>query len=300
MMEPDKVCIVFEAGATHTGLESAINLARRAVRAGADAIKFQMGDYVRLMSDPDQEISYGVQGGETVTEPLLEILKRRELRQSEWIELKHICDDWQIDFFCTALFDNEVDFLVEIGCPSIKISSGDVNHFSLLRKVAQSGVCVQLDTGNATLGEIEDAVDVIVAEGNEDIIIHHCPSGYPAKLDGINLNIIPTLKRMFPYPIGFSDHTPGRDMDVAAVALGADLVEKTITLDRSQRSPEHMFSLEGIDEMTEFVQAIRNVERAMGSNRRHMTDEEREKRKVGRRSPYRQPNGSIEWRRPEL
>jgi sialic acid synthase SpsE len=272
-----------------------VNLARLSKRAGADAIKFQMGDYERLMSDPEQTLSYGIASGEIVTEPLLKILRRRELMQSEWIELKHLCDEFQIAFFCTALFDDEVDFLVEIGCPSIKISSGDVNHFPLIRKVAQSGVLVQLDTGNSTLGEIEEAVDVIVAEGNRDIIIHHCPSGYPARLDGINLNIIPTLKRMFPsLPIGFSDHTPGRDMDVAAVALGANLVEKTITLDRSQRSPEHMFSLEGVKEMTEFVQAIRDVERAMGSNRRYMTAKEREKRKAGRRSLY-----DGEWRRPE-
>ena len=97
-------------------------------------------------------------------------------------------------------------------------------------------MCLQLDTGNSSIGEIEAAVDVIRAAGNENIIIHHCPSGYPAHLESINLNVIPTLKRMFPYPIAYSDHTPGWEMDVAALALGANLIEKSITEDRMTRS----------------------------------------------------------------
>ncbi len=140
-----------------------------------------------------------------------------------------------------------------------------------------------MDTGSATIGEIETAVDVIREAGNENIIIHHCPSGYPARLDSINLNVIPTLKRMFPYPIAYSDHTPGWEMDVAALALGADLIEKSITEDRTIRSVEHMFSLEP-SEMAGFIRTIREVEQAMGTNRRILHEAERKRRAGVRRS----------------
>jgi sialic acid synthase SpsE len=145
---------------------------------------------------------------------------------------------------------------------------------------------VQLDTGNATIGEVEEAVDICRSEGNNNIIIHNCPSGYPARLESINLKLIPTLKRMFPeYPIAYSDHTPGWEMDVAAVALGANLVEKTITTDRTTRSVEHIFSLEPT-EMKDFVQTIRDIETALGQTRRILYPEEREKRKNVRRSAH--------------
>jgi sialic acid synthase SpsE len=203
-------------------------------------------------------------------------------------------------------FEEDIRLLQSLGCDSIKIASADVNQFPLLRQAARTGMCLQLDTGNATLGEVETAVDVIRSEGNENIIIHQCPSGYPARLSSINLNIIPTLKRMFPYPAAFSDHTPGWDMDVAALALGANLLEKTITEDRMMRSVEHIFSLEPQD-TRRFVQAIRDVEVALGANRRVLHSEELEKRKRIRRSVYLQRDGragqklrdiAIELRRP--
>ena len=287
------VFIVFEAGATHTGLESAMRLATIAKEAGADAVKFQMVDPERLLSDKSQTFTYKDASGEETSEPLYDILKRRILNRREWSDLKHHCDSLELAFFCTALFDEDVDFLVALDCPSIKICSGDVNHFPLIRKVAQSGVCVQLDTGSATLGEIEQAVDVILAEGNENIIIHHCPTGYPATLERINLNIITTLKKIFPLPIGFSDHTPKCDMDIAAVALGVNLIEKTITEDKYAKGPEHMFSLLPA-EAEVFVNRIRDVEKAMGKHRRHITEEEKEKRKAIRRGWH-----DGEWRRPE-
>jgi N,N'-diacetyllegionaminate synthase len=146
-------------------------------------------------------------------------------------------------------------------------------------------MCIQLDTGNATLGEIESAVDVIRSEGNESIIIHQCPSGYPARIPSINLNIIKTLKQMFPYPAAFSDHTPGLEMDVAALVLGANLLEKTITEDRTTRSVEHIFSLEP-REMSNFVRVMRDVEAALGENRRLLQSAEIEKRRNIRRSVF--------------
>lgn len=285
----ERCFITFEAGPTHNGLESAKRLADHAAAVGADAVKFQILDPDRLVADRSVPFSYEVLldretgATETVTEPLYDILKRRALSADDWRAVKAHSDKKGLAFFATVGFEDEVDLLAELGCDSIKIASADVNHVPLIRRAAETGMCLQLDTGNSTIGEIEAAVDVIRATGNDNVIIHHCPSGYPARLESINLNVIPTLKRMFPYPIAYSDHTPGWEMDVAALALGANLIEKSITEDRTTRSIEHIFSLEPAD-MAEFIRIVREVETAMGTSRRILHPEEREKRKVGRRS----------------
>lgn len=281
--------ITYEAGPTHSGLESARRLATLTAEAKADAIKFQVIDPDRLVADRKQLFTYEVLvdrdsgATETVSEPLYDILCRRALAKDEWRALKRHCDGLGLAFFATIGFEDEIELLEELGCDSIKIASADVNHTPLLRRAARSGMCLQLDTGNATIGEIEAAVDVIRAEGNDNIIIHHCPSGYPARLESVNLNVIPTLKRMFPYPVAYSDHTPGWDMDLAAVALGANLVEKTISEDRTTRSVEHVMSIEPAD-MGRFVSVIRDLEVAMGGPRRLMSQAEVEKRNANRRS----------------
>lgn len=306
------VFITFEAGPTHDGLESAQRLVALAAEAGADAVKFQIVDPDRLVADRTMPFSYEVLvdratgATETVTEPLYDILCRRTLSEPEWRTVKGQCDALGLAFFATISFDDEVALLESLGCHSIKIASGDVNHWPLIRRAARTGMCLQIDTGNASLGEIEAAIDIARREGNENIIIHQCPSGYPARLESINLNIIPTLKRMFPYPVAYSDHTPGWEMDVAAVALGANLVEKTITTDRTIRSIEHIFSLEPAD-MRAFVRVIRDLETAMGSSRRILHDEELERRKKVRRTAFlkapvaagqRLGDAALEFRRP--
>ena len=281
--------ITFEAGPTHNGVASAKALIDAAADANGDAIKFQILDPDRLVSDRKLPFSYDVVvddtgATETVTEPLYDILCRRALTPEEWKEVKAHADSRSLPFFATVAFPEEISLLEDLECHSVKIASADVNHWPLIRKAAKTGMCLQLDTGNSTLGEIENAVEIIKSEGNDQIIIHQCPSGYPARLESINLNIIPTLKRMFPgIPAAFSDHTPDYDMDLAAVALGANLVEKTITLDRMTRSVEHIMSLEP-SQMQQFVNSIRAVEIALGSSRRIMTEEEKTKRLAMRRS----------------
>ena len=222
---------------------------------------------------------------ETIKEPLYELFVRRALKKEEWRALKAHADKLKLAFFATAGFFDEIDFLAELGCHSFKIASSDVNHLPLIRRAARTGMCLQLDTGNSSIGEIEAAIDVIRAEGNENIIIHHCPSGYPARLEGINLNIITTLRKMFPYPVAFSDHSPGWDMDVAAVTLGANLVEKTISEDRTTRGVEHIFSIEPRD-MKKFVETVRGIEIALGAHRRVMHSSEITKRQANRRSTH--------------
>lgn len=283
--------VTYEAGPTHVGLDSAKRLVTLAAQAGADAVKFQMVDPERLVADRTVMFEYGILADrssgriEMVSEPLYDLIKRRSLTCAEWHELKAHADHEKVAFFCTAGFPDEVEILAEMGCHSIKIASSDVNHLPLIRQVARTGMCIQLDTGNSSLGEIETAIDAIRAEGNDNIIIHHCPSGYPARIEGINLNIIKTLKQMFPYPVAYSDHTPGWEMDVAAIALGANLVEKTITEDRATRSVEHVFSLEPAD-MRQFVQVVRDIEGALGATRRVLAPVELEKRQAMRRSTH--------------
>lgn len=283
------VFIVFESGPTHTGLESAKKLALHAKEAGADAVKFQITDHNKLIHDRKLMFSYqaiNAKGDiETVTEPLYDIWQRRWMPTEDWRELKRYCDEIGINFFATIFSPDDVELVYEMGCHSIKIASQDTNYKDLIEYAAGKNIPVQLDTGGSSLGEVERAVDWIREQGNEKIIINHCPSGYPARLESINLKVIRTLKKIFPYPVAFSDHTPGWEMDVAAVAVGANIVEKTITLDRTQRSCEHMMSLEPT-EMERFVEIIREVETALGSERRVLTPEEREKRQSVCRSAY--------------
>jgi N,N'-diacetyllegionaminate synthase len=281
--------ITFEAGPTHDGVTSAKRLATLAADAGADAIKFQILDPDRLVADRSVMFEYEVLADratgrtEVVAEPLYDLLTRRALEKNEWRDVKKHCDSLGLAFFATVGFEDEVVLLEEINCDSIKIASADINHFPLIRRAAKTGKCIQLDTGSASLGEVELAVDVVRSTGNPNIIIHQCPSGYPARLESINLRMISTLKQMFGYPVAYSDHTPGWEMDIAAVALGANLVEKTITEDRMTRSIEHIFSLEPAD-MREFIQKIRDLETALGTTRRVLHDEERKKRQKVRRS----------------
>ena len=304
--------ITLEAGPTYNGLDSAIRLCRAAAKSGANAVKFQILDPDRLVADRTVMFRYDVlcdkSNGrtETVEEPLYDILVRRALSKEQWRQVKQVCDELNMLFFATVGFPDEVDLLHEIGCPSIKIASGDLNHFPLIRRAARRGLSIQIDTGSSSLGEVEAAVEVIQSECNNNIVIHHCPAGYPARLEGINLRIIQTLKQMFPFPIAFSDHSTGWEMDIAALALGANMLEKTITEDRCTRSVEHIFSLEP-DEAGEFVESIRAIETAFGNPRRILHAEERQNRMKVRRSVYlkqdvrkgeRLTEEQVEFRRP--
>lgn len=304
--------ITFEAGPTHDGVESAIELVNIAAKSGADAIKFQIIDPERLVADKNQLFEFDIlldkKTGETKTvkEPLYNLIKKRSLSFEEWRKVKAAADDAGIAFFATVGFEDEIGLLTELGCDSIKIASADLNHYPLLRLAAKSGMLVQLDTGNGTLGEVEKAVDILNDEGCQRILIHQCPSGYPAHLDSIHLNMITTIKQMFPYPAAFSDHTPGWHMDVAAVALGANLIEKTITKDRCTPSVEHIFSLEEED-AKEFVKIIREVETGLGSSRRSLHPSQRQSRNKIRRSAFlitdvkkgeKLSEVNIEYRRP--
>lgn len=288
----DPCFITYEAGPTHDGVETAIRLVQEAAAAGADAVKFQIFDADRLVADRQQLFSYSILRDRTtgeleeISEPLYNILQRRCLEPEQWRRVKSEADACGLAFFATIGFEDDLNLLLELGCHSVKIASADVDHAPLLRLAARSGLNVQLDTGNAEIAEIAEAVHILESEGCDSIIIHQCPSGYPARLPSICLRMIQTLREQFPaYPIAYSDHTPEADMDIAAVALGANLVEKTITLDRCTPSVEHVFSLEPAD-MRDFICRLRDVETALGTADRRLTEEQKQKRTLVRRSPY--------------
>jgi len=305
------VYIVFEAGQTHQGFEDAKHLIDVAANSGADAIKFQMYDAERLIADdlPDRYSVLTPEGEvEEREELLVKTLKRKEFTKDEWKELKAYADDIGITFFSTFCFEEELDFLVsELRVKLLKICSGDIDHYWLLEKAADTGLPVMIDTGSATLGEVENAVDVLRRRGCCQIVINHCPSGFPADLSCVNLNMITTLRQMFRWPVAFSDHNMGVDMDIAAVALGANMVEKTITTDQFCQEPEHMVSMP-VDLCGVFVERIRQVAQAMGRNRVAIASAaELSGREAKRRGIYAKRDitagetlgrGDIEFRRP--
>jgi len=286
------VCIVFECGPTHNGLLSAKKLVDIAFKSGVKCIKFQMLSAEKLVSDKKQVFKYSIlTNRETdesaeIEESLYEILRRRELSKEEWAELANYINSKNMIFICTVLHKEDIPFLKEIGCDSLKIASADIDFVPILKAAANSGLNVQIDTGSSSLEEILFAVKVLEENGCQSLIIHHCPSGYPARLESINIKMIKTLRDVFQkYPIAFSDHTPDADMDIAAITQGVNLVEKTITEDRATKSVEHIFSLEN-NEIKNFVKRIKDLEIALGSYNRTFSKKQVEKTKLIRRSAH--------------
>jgi sialic acid synthase SpsE len=276
--------ITFECGPNHGGsFDMATKLVNAAIHAGADAVKFQMVGAARLMRDKSAEFAYKIYTDDCIveqTKPLYDILKGYDLKPDEYAALKAICDDAGVTFFCTALFEDQVDFLARIGCKTVKICSGDITNHNLIKHAGKSGMVVQFDTGNADEHEIEKAFSLL---SHKATIIHHCPSGYPAITDKINLSYIERLKDKFNVPVAFSDHSPEGTMCFAAIGAGAAVIEKTLTLDRRQDGAEHMFSLTP-DEADLFVAAANGVYTAMGPGRKLPEHINYEGRKIARRS----------------
>ena len=303
--------ITLEAGPTINGFDSAKKLIEISARSGADAIKFQILNADLLVADKTQLFEYKIltdrlaNKTKTVKEPLYDILKRRELADEEWVEVKKVCDNLGIEFFATIFSDHHLELINSVGAKTVKIASSDINHIPLITRAAKTGMSIQLDTGNASYDEIAYAIKKIEEQNNRQIIIHHCPTGYPADVESVQLAEIRKLKTLFPYPIAFSDHTPGWHMNIAALCMGADMIEKTITMDKTTPSVEHMFSLEEND-AKEFIGEIREVEKAITDTERKLNPDLK-KRYANRRSMFSKSNiqkgtkiteEHIEYRRP--
>lgn len=283
--------ITFEAGATHNGLESAKRMLKAVAKSGASAIKFQKVDPERSCPDKNLMFEYEVlvnkDTGKTekVKEPLQEILKRRYLSDTDFKELVNLAKSLNVEIFATAQFAEDIKLFKDLDLKSVKIGSSNLTNFNLIKAAAKANLILQIDTGMSQFSDVEKTVDFYRSEGGKDFIIHNCPSGYPAKPESINLNILKSLKILFDMPVGFSDHSEGFAIDIAAIALGANLIEKTITEDRTQKSIEHLYSIE-TDELGKFVKIIRDVEKSFGSSRRILNDIELLKKRELRRSVY--------------
>ena len=281
--------IIFEIGPTLHNEEAAIQLIGIAADAGADAVKVQILNSKNLVNDPNQMFTYGILGDQgeiiTIEEPLQEILKRRELGKESWIRISEYARSLNLDFIVTVTDIEDLNWIKNIYFQGIKIASGDITYIPLIKKAAELGKQIHVDTGTATLEEIQNALDVIYESGNDDVVIHHCPPGYPAPDEKIFLKTVSFLREQFKVKIAFSDHSVGWHMDIAALALGANTLEKTLTLNRKTRSPEHIFSLEATD-AKKFVSDVRAVERAINSGVRRVTTSDQHSIMPIRRSAF--------------
>jgi len=267
--EEELSVIIAEAGSNHNGnLEQAIKMIDAAAEAGADAVKFQIFKAENLYSKYTPEFSY-LKGKSTY-----ELIKSIETPR-EWIkELARYCNEKNIDFLASAFDFDAVDILDRY-VPAFKIASFEITDLELIKYAAEKGKPMIISTGMANLGEIEDAITAIKSVGNEDIILLHCNSLYPTPVEVANLRAMETMRTAFKVPVGFSDHTLGIHIPIAAVATGACVIEKHFTLDRNLPGPDHSFAIEP-NELKEMVRCIRDVEKARGSGIKKKSDLESE------------------------
>jgi N-acetylneuraminate synthase/N,N'-diacetyllegionaminate synthase len=278
------VFIVAEIGINHNGsVEQAKRLISAAQEAGVDAVKFQVFRADEFVGDPGLTYTYRSQGRE-ITEPMLEMFQRYEFDSDEWREIFRFSRDAGVGFFATPQNPSDLDFILSItDMPAIKVGSDDLTNLELLDSYARRGKPLIISAGMAYLSEIDEAVNTIRAAGNPDLVVLHCISSYPAGTEEINLRKIPAIRRIFNVPVGFSDHTLGSRAALGAVALGACMIEKHITLDRDLPGPDHWFSADP-EEIRELVAGIRFMEEALGSSLLEPTEKERGMRELARRS----------------
>ena len=274
------VFIIAEIGVNHNGsVELAKKMIKSAGECGVDAVKFQTFNSEDLVTENAETAGY--QEKNTNENSQLKMLKKLELTFDDFKELKDYALKNGVIFISSPFDVKSVDLLEILDVPLYKLGSGELNNFELIDHVQKTNKPIIISTGMATLDEIKETYDFI--ENKDNLIILHCITGYPTSFEEANLNFIKTLKLEFDVPIGFSDHSPGIELPIAAVALGACVVEKHFTLDKNLEGPDHKASLNP-KEFKAMVDAIRNVEVAMGDGIRKFSDNELEIKKVARKS----------------
>jgi N,N'-diacetyllegionaminate synthase len=283
----DRVFIIAEAGVNHNGsLEMARRLVEEAARAGADAVKFQTFRADSLVSPMAPKADYQKQTT-AAQESQYDMLKRLELSHQDHLELMACCRQTGIQFLSSPFDLASIDLLVELGLEIFKVPSGEITNLPYLRKIGGLGRSVILSTGMAELGEIDAALAVLIGQGmlKESITLLHCNTEYPTPMEDVNLRAMLTMREVFSVKVGYSDHTQGLEVPVAAVALGARVIEKHFTLDRKLAGPDHGASLEP-DELRSMVRAIRNIESALGDGIKQPSSSERKNLVAVRKSIF--------------
>ena len=296
-IDTSKVFIIAEAGINHNGdLALAYKLVDAAKEAGADAVKFQTFKAENVVSRRAGKAEYQEKTTNS-EESQFEMIKKLELSFEDFKKIKKYCDKKGIIFLSTPFDYESVDFLENL-VPLYKIGSGEITNLPFLEYVARKGKPIILSTGMSTLGEVEEAITTIINANPSffdtshfspltshlpPLTLLHCVSNYPAKYEDVNLKAMLTLKEAFKLPIGYSDHTSGIEIAISSVALGAKVIEKHFTLDRSLPGPDHKASLEP-EELKAMIKAIRNVEKALGNGIKRPAQGEIQVMRVARRS----------------
>lgn len=280
-----KVLIIAEAGVNHNGdLSLAEKLIDVAAEAGADIVKFQTFKAEKLASKKAPQADYQIKNLEKESSQF-DMLKKLELDKKAHFHLIQYCQKKNIQFLSTAFDLESIDLLCELGISLFKIPSGEITNLPYLRKIGSLKKEVILSTGMANMEEIQSALHVLIQSGTskEKITVLHCHTEYPTQMADVNLKAMTTIQQICEVKVGYSDHTLGIEIPIAAVALGATLIEKHFTIDRNLEGPDHKASLEP-NELKEMVQAIRNIEVALGDGIKKPSQTEAKNIKIARKS----------------
>lgn len=286
----DRVIIIAEAGVNHNGnMETAKALIDAAAAAKVDYVKFQTFSADKIVSKSALKAKYQQENVADGDDSQYQMLKKLELSHEMHFELINYCASKDVKFFSTAFDTGGLDFLDKtLHFDIFKSPSGEITNYPYLKKLAHIKKPVILSTGMANLSEIEDAINVLTSEGlsKEHITVLHCNTEYPTPMEDINLKAMLTIQQKLGVQVGYSDHTLGIEVPIAAVALGATVIEKHFTLDRNLPGPDHKASLEP-DELASMVQAIRNIEKAMsGSGEKEPSNSELPNKEIARKSIF--------------
>lgn len=274
----NKIFIIAEAGVNHNGdIEIAKKLVDAAASAGADAVKFQTFKADKLVCRNAKKAEYQMETTDK-GESQFDMLKKLELSPDMHEQLLSYCNQKGIMFLSTPFDVDSLQYLVQCGIDIIKIPSGEITNYPYLREAGKTEKKVILSSGMSTLEEVRDAVKVLKENGSADIVVLHCNTEYPTPYEDVNLKAMLTLKKELGVAVGYSDHTSGIEVPIAAAALGAEVIEKHFTLDRNMEGPDHKASLEP-HELREMVRSIRNIELALGNGKKEPSNSE--KRNIG-------------------
>jgi N,N'-diacetyllegionaminate synthase len=277
------VYIIAEAGVNHNGNpELAKNMIDKAKEAGADCIKFQTFISKNIVTKNANKAEYQLHQTDA-NENQLAMLQKLEMSFDDFIELDKYCKAQGIKFLSTPFDFESIEFLASINMEMWKIPSGEITNLPYLIRIAKMHKPIILSTGMSSLKEVEEAMNVLRKNGSGEITLLHCTTEYPAPYTDVNLKAMDTLKEKFHVPLGYSDHTKGIEISIAAVAMGATVIEKHFTLDRNMEGPDHKASLEP-SELKAMVRAIRNVELAIGSGRKTSVESEQKNIIIARKS----------------
>ena len=281
------VLIIAEAGVNHNGsIEIAKLLVDKAVEAGVDIIKFQTFKAEKLVSKSAKQAEYQKKNiGSKADDSQYNMLKRLELSEQDHQELMDYCKKKGIRFWSTAFDFDSIDYLHSLNLGLWKIPSGEITNYPYIKKIAQYHEPVILSTGMCEMKDISAAMNVLLRNGvqKNQITILHCNTEYPTPYEDVNLLAMLQIQKEFDVAIGYSDHTRGIEVPIAAVALGACVIEKHFTLDKNMEGPDHRASLEP-DELKEMVSAIRNIEKALGTKKKIISESERKNIAIARKS----------------